>query len=501
MKTLRYFFVAALAMMVGNVTAEETIDFTAQGYENAQEVPTFTGTNVTITWAKNDASNAPKWYNTGTAVRLYAKNTVTFTATKTIKVIKFTLAADGLINENNNGFDSGTYDAENTKWEGSASTVVLNNKATSGNQIRIQKLTFYFEGDVIPGDVHIANTEETAYTVAKAYELIDAGEALSETVFVKGVISQIDKFNETYGSITYWISDDGTTAKQLECYSGLNIGGEKFASIEDVAVGANVIVKGTLTKYIPSSGDPIYEFNMNNQLVKYEAAAPATETVWDFTVLPTQTIDGTGNMETNAAGGVFTEDEGAGWQQAYNKADFPDATEFMATATDVFTPFKGLKWTAMGNNKMVFYRNYPAAYGGKHMAFNKEAEFMLPAKVGQVIELVVASSKSGGTTKKITSQDVEEVFDETEHGLKIEFPDPYVYKTVTMTVKTADPYLKFESTFCIQKITVKDATGIAAVKTAKKVADNQMFNLAGQRIAEPAKGQIYIMNGKKYIAK
>lgn len=270
MKTLRYLFVAALAMVMGNVMAEETFDFTTMGYGNAQAVPTITGTNVTITFEANGATNAPKYYTSGSAIRVYAKNNVIFTATKTIKVIKFGLDSGGLINDNNNGFDSGTYDAENTKWTGSTSTLTLNNKAASGNQIRIQKLTIYYEGDEIPEDVHIANTEETAYTVAQAFELIDAGQALSETVYVKGIVSQVDKFNETYGSITYWISDDGTTTKQLECYSGLNIGGEQFTSVEDVAVGANVIVKGTLTKY-----NSTYEFSANNQLVKYDAAGAA----------------------------------------------------------------------------------------------------------------------------------------------------------------------------------------------------------------------------------
>ncbi|MCH5307164.1 MAG: hypothetical protein J1E37_03730, partial [Prevotella sp.] len=44
-------------------------------------------------------------------------------------------------------------------------------------------------------------------------------------------------------------------------------------------------------------------------------------------------------------------------------------------------------------------------------------------------------------------------------------------------------------------------TGIANVTANKVQGDNKMYNLAGQRITEPAKGQIYIMNGKKYIAK
>ena len=266
-KILRYSFVALLAMLFGNIYAEETVDFTAQGYANGSEVASYQGTNFTLTFAGNGASNAPKYYNSGTSIRMYAKNSMTITSTKTIKAIKFTLDGSRLINENNCGFDVGEYDYATTKWTGSATTIVLTNKAASQNQIGLQKMTIYFDGDVIPGDTHIANTEETAYTVAEAIGIIDKGEALSETVYVKGKISQIDKFNDNYKSINYWISDDGTTTTQLECYSGKGLNGADFSGVEDLALGAFVIVKGTLTKY-----GSIYEFNSSNQLVKYDTS-------------------------------------------------------------------------------------------------------------------------------------------------------------------------------------------------------------------------------------
>ncbi len=43
-----------------------------------------------------------------------------------------------------------------------------------------------------------------------------------------------------------------------------------------------------------------------------------------------------------------------------------------------------------------------------------------------------------------------------------------------------------------------DATGVEAVETVV-VSRNAMYNLAGQRIFTPVPGQIYIMNGKKYV--
>jgi hypothetical protein len=48
-------------------------------------------------------------------------------------------------------------------------------------------------------------------------------------------------------------------------------------------------------------------------------------------------------------------------------------------------------------------------------------------------------------------------------------------------------------------ITVKDATGINAVKAGEK-GDAPIYNLNGQRISSPKKG-IFIKNGKKYVVK
>jgi hypothetical protein len=112
----------------------------------------------------------------------------------------------------------------------------------------------------------IANTPETAYTVEEACALIDANRGLGVEVYVKGIVSMVESFNSTYGSITYWISTDGTEeSQQFECYSGLNIGGEKFTSVDDLQVGTSVVVVGTMKKY-----GEVYEFNYNNKIVSVE---------------------------------------------------------------------------------------------------------------------------------------------------------------------------------------------------------------------------------------
>ena len=262
-----------------------------------------------------------------------------------------------------------------------------------------------------------------------------------------------DRSIEIYGSNTAY-----TAAADLydEAKAGTKLG--SIAANEDKNM---IVVEGDYTFVGLRSADGAIYVDQIEITWAGEGGSQEGGQVWDFTILPTQKIDATGNLEGNLGdAGVFVEDDGAAWQQVYNKAGLTDGTEFMATETEVFAPTKGLKWSTLENNKMVFYRNYPAAegnnYGGKYLFFNKAAEVMIPAKAGQVIELVLASSKGGGTTKKITSQDVVETFDDGG-GIKIEFPAAYEYNTYKLTAKVDNPYLAFESTICVQKITVKDA--------------------------------------------
>lgn len=133
---------------------------------------------------------------------------------------------------------------------------------TSNGLIQVSKIAYYKVGDT-PEIVDITNTAETAYTIAKAKELIDAGEGLSESVYVKGTVSQASKeLNDSYGSLSYYISDDGTTGNELQVYGGLSFENQKFTSVDDIKVGDVVIVYGKLKKF-----GSTYELDKNNILI------------------------------------------------------------------------------------------------------------------------------------------------------------------------------------------------------------------------------------------
>ncbi len=117
-----------------------------QNYENAQDVTSFTITEgVTGTLAKNGSNNAPKYYETGEAVRLYSQNTLTITSTnKEIGKIVFTMTG----NENQMLLeaDKGDYTLVGTKgtWTGQANEITFTVPETSGKQARIQRIDIYY---------------------------------------------------------------------------------------------------------------------------------------------------------------------------------------------------------------------------------------------------------------------------------------------------------------------------------------------------------------------
>lgn len=135
-------------------------------------------------------------------------------------------------------------------------------QGSNNGLIQVSKIAYYKVGDT-PEIVDITNTAETAYTIAKAKELIDAGEGLSESVYVKGTVSQASKeLNDSYGSLSYYISDDGTTGNELQVYGGLSFENQKFTSVDDIKVGDVVIVYGKLKKF-----GSTYELDKNNILI------------------------------------------------------------------------------------------------------------------------------------------------------------------------------------------------------------------------------------------
>lgn len=126
---------------------ETTITFSEQGYSNADEVTDVSGTDVTLTFDKGTNSNAPKYYTSGTAVRVYGGNTMTVSSDYTITKIEITFGGS----DGSNAITTDVKTYNNGAWEGSAKSVTFTVGGTSGNRrFSAVKVTYTNSGTTGP---------------------------------------------------------------------------------------------------------------------------------------------------------------------------------------------------------------------------------------------------------------------------------------------------------------------------------------------------------------
>ena len=134
------------------------------------------------------------------------------------------------------------------------------------------------------------------YNVAEAIAAIKAGTAPTTQVYLTGIISDVAFYNETYKSITYYISDDGKS-KDMQVYSGKGLNGADFASKEDLKVGQKVTILGKIMKFTDKNGNDIMEVDKTSSIVKIEGEGTGGEVKPD----PTPDTPASGNIEMTDA--------------------------------------------------------------------------------------------------------------------------------------------------------------------------------------------------------
>lgn len=127
------------------------------------------------------------------------------------------------------------------------------------------------------------------YTVAEAVAAIKAGAPTYE-VYLTGIVSNVDFYNETYKSLSYYISDDGKS-KDIQVYSGKGLNGADFTSKDDLKVGQKVTIKGII-KAFNKNGTDIMEVDKNSTIIKIEGEGTGGE------VTPKPEIPDTGDGMT-----------------------------------------------------------------------------------------------------------------------------------------------------------------------------------------------------------
>ena len=153
-------------------------------------------------------------------------------------------------------------------------------------------------------------TETSPYNVAKTKAIFNSGTLPTDNVYIRGIVAKTGTVDSKYGSMTYYISDDGQSSNDLEIYHGLYLKGDKFTSDDQLAVGDTVVVLGQLFVY--STTQEI----KNSQLVSIFSHDSGGETDENsITVNATDmgfTDKGTADNFTLSDGTTLTFDQGKG---------------------------------------------------------------------------------------------------------------------------------------------------------------------------------------------
>ncbi|MBR3682632.1 MAG: BACON domain-containing protein [Tidjanibacter sp.] len=198
-------------------------------------------------------------------------------------------------------------------------------------------------------------TEASPYDVTRASDIITKGAATSTAVYTKGIISQIDEVNTSFGNATYYISVDGTTTNHLVVFRGKYLNNEKFTAADQIKVGDEVVVLGVLELYNGSKAEIT-----GSQIVSLNAGEGGGTTEPDPTPDPTpgegDTTDGTTISQDIFANTGALDGKTITWdfdEFTVSNNQHNSSTAIRTTDTDHFRAYQGslLTFTAKGGKK------------------------------------------------------------------------------------------------------------------------------------------------------
>ncbi|MGM9791381.1 MAG: BACON domain-containing protein [Candidatus Cryptobacteroides sp.] len=197
---------------------------------NIKEIDTGTFGNAIYSLSDDGTTEG----NQFTVYRGYYLNGAKFTSADQIKVGDEVIVYCTLVNYSGNTPETG-----NT----GAPIVCLNGEWGDGSEAG---------GGEVSTEPKGTGTADDPFNAAAAInKCVEIGTTAStETYYVKGIVASIKELDTaTYGNATFYISDDGTATDQFYIFRCKYIGGEKFTSADQLKVGQEVVVKGSLVNY------------------------------------------------------------------------------------------------------------------------------------------------------------------------------------------------------------------------------------------------------------
>lgn len=217
-------------------------DLSTFGLENDKEVGNLKVDGITITF-KGKTTLPPKWYNNGTAVRLYSDSQLTISSNNVIRSVIFILDDGGQkMTSENTALSAGVYNAKNNTWDlsdANEKVVTLKNTLSSGH-FRIQKIIVTTELPTSVGTISIATPEGFGtYYNSNSYILPEGLTAFGYTT----------------------ANTDGTLVKT-----------DEFTGGDVVPANAALVVKGNTGNYECYATDKEATNTLNGNLLKGVAA-------------------------------------------------------------------------------------------------------------------------------------------------------------------------------------------------------------------------------------
>ena len=230
-----------------------TVEFADWGVENAEDLQTTEVKGLTFSFDQgSNTGYAPKYYTSGSAIRIYAGNVMTISAVAPITKIEFSFAGNYGFQSEGFQLSDGEYAVTSKTWTGSAESVTFTN--TSAKQWRIVSMAVTYGGypDNIAGNV-LKGTAEDVEAAGKYILAMPEGEPVGFYRATTGILKAGKAYLENAGSVKafYFAGDDATALKDLEDLKDsndliYNLAGQRLQKMQkgiNIIGGRKVLVK------------------------------------------------------------------------------------------------------------------------------------------------------------------------------------------------------------------------------------------------------------------
>lgn len=479
---------AALSMSADDTTV--SLDFSAQGYANGTAIEAVTlDANVSIAFDKGTNSNGPKYYTTGTAVRMYGANSMTLTtASGVIKGIELTFSSG----EGTNAIeaDCGTF-AENA-WSGAESAVKLTIAGTSGHRrVKTISVTYGEAGSSDPVAVESVALTDAEGNAVSQYTMLTVGESMQ----LKAVVNPSDATNKKVTwevmqneEVISLVNGKVTALKAGQAAVVVTTEDGEFQAATTIFVSAPM--DGTIAEFIEAEGKACYLTGVVSGI--------ASATYGNFTL-------------TDESGSIYVygclNADGESKKFAELGISEGDKIKVLASEYKMYTPKEGDPYPEAVN--VVFVENFGPVGPAAEYTFQIEdhgTTFTITPSDEEVMYYVelLPAEYDAETVAAYFDGNFEEMGEGLEYfqGVQTQsYEDDWYCEVgeegkIWVCAVSAD-YKRVSELFG-KEFTVTDTpTGVASIMAGQGKA--VLFNLAGQKVGANAKG--LIISGGKVVLK